>query len=240
MNKSDSIVNIAPALLAAQRAIRTAVKGADNPYFESKYADLKTIIEAVKGPLNDNGICFIQGLGWGQHGVTVETMFLHSSGEWMSSTLEVPVSKLDAQAVGSATAYGKRYGLQAMGGLPTEDDDAEAAMPRGKQPKNPAFGKPITPNTGAWEAMSKDEQELLTHVAAGARKLMVEGKFEDAVTFIRKYDLINDAKHALNTRFDSKERRALKQATVAIDMAEATKRIAASTQEAANGVDSKA
>jgi hypothetical protein len=59
-------------------------------------------------------------------------MLLHVSGEWMSSTLEIPASKHDAQGYGSAITYGRRYGLQSMCGVPAEDDDGNAATASAK------------------------------------------------------------------------------------------------------------
>lgn len=129
-DKSDSITKLAPALLKAQQSISFAVKDATNPYFKSKYADLTGVIAAVKDPLNENGITFIQAVNVGATPV-VETVLLHESGEWMSSITPVYCGKPnDPQALGSGITYAKRYGLQAMLGLPTEDDDGEAAMSR--------------------------------------------------------------------------------------------------------------
>lgn len=223
MLKSESIAAFAPALLLAQIAITSAVKDAENPYFNSKYADLASVIDAVKGPLNSNDILFMQGVGYGQHGVTVETMLLHKSGEWMSSILEIPLGKMDAQAVGSATSYGKRYGLQAMTGLPTADDDGNAATAPTKTFRH-------TPNDGAWEAMTPDVQTFLTDLAFEVRQLMRTGDFHGAIYHIREQEMDNDTKHALNTRFDSKERAALKKATKEIEAKEKTDGVDAATQ----------
>jgi hypothetical protein len=155
---SDSIKEISGALLKAQIAIRAAIKDATNPHFRSKYADLASVIEAVKEPLNKNSISFIQPVSFDEHGVLVETVLLHTSGEWISGTLAIPVSKQDAQGVGSAISYGRRYGLQSMCGVPAEDDDGNAAT--ASAPSR------ITPVSGALEALSKIEQELAKEIAA--------------------------------------------------------------------------
>src|SRR5690606_23626422 len=63
--------------------------------------------------------------------VELETRFMHTSGQWISDTLTVPVSKVDAQGVGSATTYARRYALAAFAGIAPEDDDGEAAVGRG-------------------------------------------------------------------------------------------------------------
>lgn len=132
MNTSNSIKELALALHKAQVKIKSALKDATNPHYKSKYADLSSVVEAVKPSLNGEGIVFLQGVSGVENGVAVETMLLHVSGEWMSSTLEIPASKHDAQGYGSAITYGRRYGLQAMCGVPAEDDDGNAATASAK------------------------------------------------------------------------------------------------------------
>ena len=138
MQTSEQIDKIAPALLKAQAAIGKAVKGTANPFFKSKYADFGTVIEAVKSALNENEIFFIQAPSGDGQLVSVETRLVHSSGQWFASTATTALAKNDAQGVGSAITYLKRYGLQAMCGVPSEDDDGNAAT--GNAPKND--GKP--------------------------------------------------------------------------------------------------
>lgn len=159
MKHSESIKEIAGALLKAQIAIKAALKDSTNPHFKSKYADLSSVIDAVKGPLNANGIVFTQGVSAAENGVAVETMLIHTSGEWMSETLPIPVSRVDAQGVGSAITYGRRYGLQSMCGVPAEDDDGNAAS---KAP--PPEKKGHSASDGALDALPPEDR-------ADARKL---------------------------------------------------------------------
>lgn len=134
MNKSDTISKLATALVKAQHAMGSARKESIHPVFK-KYADLTEVIETVKKPLNDNGITFLQIVELDEQGrQVVETTLLHESGEFLSGrTLVVTAKQNDPQALGSAITYAKRYGLQAICGLPTEDDDGELAMGRSKQ-----------------------------------------------------------------------------------------------------------
>jgi hypothetical protein len=158
MQKSESIKEIALAMHKAQRKIKAALKDSTNPHFRSKYADLSSVVEAVKEPLSSEGIVFLQGVSGVENGVAVETMLLHVSGEWMSSTLEIPASKHDAQGYGSAITYGRRYGLQAMCGVPAEDDDGNAATA--------SAPSKITPVAGSLAALSKEEQAFAKDIAA--------------------------------------------------------------------------
>ena len=128
IEKSENITNLAAALLKAQKDMGTALKDATNPYFKSSYADLKAVIEAIKEPLNNNGVSFLQAVnGAGEGNPVVETMLLHESGQFLCTRTPVFCAKPnDPQAFGSGVTYSKRYALQAFLGLPTEDDDGDA------------------------------------------------------------------------------------------------------------------
>ena len=136
MRTSESIVKISPALLAAQIEMTAAKKDAENPFFRSVYADLLSVINAVKGPLNNARLSFVQTVDFGPDVIFIETRLLHESGEWIAS--ETPVFCKDStnpQALGSGITYSKRYALQAICGLPTTDDDAEATTDRSQNNK---------------------------------------------------------------------------------------------------------
>jgi len=123
--------HIATALVQAQKAFGPALKTHTNPAFKSKYADLSACIEAVMDALNNNGIAMIQQTREDSTGVTVETVFVHESGEMLSSgPLHVPASKQDPQGYGSALTYARRYSLMAACGIAPEDDDGNAASRR--------------------------------------------------------------------------------------------------------------
>jgi hypothetical protein len=143
MNKSESIKELATALCKAQSEMKFAVKDAANPFFKSRYADLASVIEAVKLPFANNGISFVQGTDFEDTAVIIETMLMHSSGEWLSSRLKMQPVKNDPQSVGSAITYGKRYGLQAIAGVPSDDDDGNAATHQSAPAAKPAPAKPM-------------------------------------------------------------------------------------------------
>jgi hypothetical protein len=129
MQHSESIKEIATALAKAQAAMHGATKDGKNPAFKSSYASLSSVIEAARGPLTENGICFIQAPGAMEDGgISVTTTLMHSSGEWIASRVVMPVKdRNNPQAVGSAITYSARYSLMAMLGLPPVDDDGNAA-----------------------------------------------------------------------------------------------------------------
>lgn len=128
IEQSPTIDKIAPAFVAAQAACNGAKKGSNNPHFKSKYADLSQVWAACEDALEANGLAVVQGLGEASDGVMhMDTMLLHTSGQWMRSHASIPLPKGDPQGYGSATTYLRRYALAAMIGIVQEDDDGNAA-----------------------------------------------------------------------------------------------------------------
>jgi hypothetical protein len=125
---------IASALVKAQKAFGPALKSATNPHFKTKYADLSACVEAVIDSLNENGIALIQKNHLDDSGVTVETVFVHESGEMLDcGKLHVPAAKNDPQGYGSALTYARRYSLMAACGIAPEDDDGNAGAAAKRQ-----------------------------------------------------------------------------------------------------------
>ena len=127
--KSEQINELATALAKAQSEITGAKKDANNPFFKSKYADLSSVWEACRDALTKNGLCVSQMVEQNEHGDVLCTMLIHSSGQWLSSTMPIK-SKLEArgsnelQALGSALTYLRRFSLAAIVGVaPAEEDD---------------------------------------------------------------------------------------------------------------------
>lgn len=128
--------NIAAAFVKAKRQFGPALKCKTNPAFKSKYADLAACLEAVDDALLANGISLIQETFEDQTGVTVETVFLHESGESLRcGKLHVPAAKQDPQGYGSALSYARRYSLMSSCGIAAEDDDGNAASKHHEPPK---------------------------------------------------------------------------------------------------------
>jgi len=140
MNQSESIVKLSAALVKAQAEMSGAVKDSANPFFKSSYADLNSVIKAIKEPFAKYGLAYTQFPITGDNGIGVTTRLIHESGEWIECGFFLPLTKLDPQAAGSAITYARRYALQAMAGIPAVDDDAESAMGRNKK----AIGGQIT------------------------------------------------------------------------------------------------
>lgn len=131
--------SIAAALVKAQKAFGPALKTSTNPHFRSKYADLSACVEAVIDALSANGIMLTQQTKHDDIGVSVQTVFLHESGEMFESGwLHVPAAKQDPQGYGSALTYARRYSLMAACGIAPEDDDGNAASKTPAKAAQPA------------------------------------------------------------------------------------------------------
>jgi len=205
MNKSESIAGLAAALAKAQGAMKGAVKDSTNPFFKSKYADLASVVEAIRVAFSNNGLSYIQTVQPSDKDeVRVETTLLHSSGEWVAcGFLSLPVSKADAQGYGSALTYARRYSLSAAVGVAPEDDDGNAAV--AAKPK-----ATIAPATGVWDSMSNEEQTFLNSLADEVRSFIVVQDLQKAVEHLESANLGAEEKIAIWTRFDSSERSAMK------------------------------
>ena len=130
---------IASAFVKAKREFSPALKTSANPHFKSRYADLGTCLDAVNEALLNHGIAVYQETSEDASGVTVETVFLHESGESLrGGKLHVPASKQDPQGYGSALTYCRRYSLMAACGIAAEDDDGNAASKAPQKVVQPA------------------------------------------------------------------------------------------------------
>jgi hypothetical protein len=126
MITSENINELATALAKCQGEMGGAEMGADNPFFNSKYANVSDVLRAIKEPLANNGLSFVQTPIQHENEAGVMTRLMHSSGQWIESTLWLPVGKPDAQGVGAAITYARRYALQSILGVPAADDDGNA------------------------------------------------------------------------------------------------------------------
>jgi len=157
MNKSESIKHLALAMNKAQAAMSGAKKSAANPFFKSKYANLEEVIACIKEPFESNGLSFMQFPITEDDRAGVETIVMHESGEWISGSFMLKCSKLDPQGMASAITYARRYGIQSIAGIPSEDDDGNAAS---QAPKKPA----MTPKQAVAKLSSAESQEDLVAV----------------------------------------------------------------------------
>jgi hypothetical protein len=140
MITSEKIDMLSAALAKAQGEMNPALKDSTNPHFKSKYADLSSAWLAAQGPVTRNGLAVVQGFEPGpEKSLLIKTRLIHSSGQWVESTL--PFYPLDQkpQTLGSCITYGRRYSLMAILGIVPDDDDDGNAAARVGVPKLETF-----------------------------------------------------------------------------------------------------
>lgn len=132
MKTSETLSKFAHSFSLAQSRIKFAIENSTNPHLKNRYADLASVIDAIKPALILEGIAFMQMPEACENGqIYLTTRLIHSSGEWIETTASCPMTKNDPQGFGSALTYLRRYSLSAICGLYADDDDGEAAS----QPK---------------------------------------------------------------------------------------------------------
>ena len=140
---ADTNRSLYTALAKAQAEMGKALKDATNQYFENKYADLATVMEACLPALNANGIAVLQPTYDEDGHMYVKTVFVHGeSGETVECRVPLIIGKKDMQGYGSAVTYARRYGLMSMAGIAPEDDDGNAAVespPPSKDKARPVY-----------------------------------------------------------------------------------------------------
>ena len=129
--------NIATALLEFHKTNPHAYEDKKNPHFKNQYASLESVIKTVR-TASQFGLTFTQEMDFEGDITFVRTVMMHSSGDTrVSRTKIVSKDPNDPQKQGSAISYAKRYGLQSIFGLPSDDDDGEIANKDGKPPNDP-------------------------------------------------------------------------------------------------------
>lgn len=130
MDSTPTIGKLAEALSKAQGEMASAVKDSTNPHFKNSYADITSVIEAIREPLSKHGLAYMQIPSKTDGGMILITKLMHTSGEWISGDIPLLITKNDMQGLGSSLTYARRYALSAMFGIGQEDDDGNSAKAR--------------------------------------------------------------------------------------------------------------
>ena len=212
MNTDHATPELFAALSKAQGEIENASKNAANPHFKSKYADLAEILNTTRPVFAKHGLSLSQFPGFDGSLASVTTLVGHASGGYISAVASCVPAKTDAQGIGSATTYLRRYGAAAAAGIAQEDDDGESAKHSGKPA--PLTVK-VTPTDGVWDGMDAETRAGLELLAISVREFIEAGDHAGAFHRIERDKLPTDEKAALWTLLGSSERSAIKKAAEA-------------------------
>jgi hypothetical protein len=186
MNTSESIKNLAESLCKAQAEMGGAVKDSKNPFFKSDYADLTSVIKAIKEPFANHGLSYTQFPTNDEGRIGVVTLLMHESGEYLEHSYTLPTTKADPQSAGSAITYARRYALQSIAGIPTADDDAESAMIRNNQNKTAVLSEDQAAEIkGLLAEHSVDVKVFLQHFKTNSVDEMLAVHYSKAVSALK-------------------------------------------------------
>lgn len=173
---SETITHISKALVGAQADVGVALKNQENAHFKSQYADLPAVLEVATPALAKHGLALVQCPGEGEGTLTLTTLLIHESGEWMLlPPASMPLQAQTAHGYGSATSYLRRYTTQAClkisVGLSDDDDanEASAQAPKANAAKKKAKAafKPAVDDAGLDEALADLSTAILECEADG-------------------------------------------------------------------------
>jgi hypothetical protein len=183
MNLEHATPELFVALAKAQNAVENATKGSVNPHFKNRYADLAEVLNTVRPVFSSFGLSIIQNPAFDGSLVNVHTALCHESGGYVTAIASCVPAKADAQGVGAATTYLRRYSLASITGVAQEDDDGQSAV-------NPVKPAPVSMVKADAEdialiktridALSVDEEAFARHLSIKSISELPKGKVKAA------------------------------------------------------------
>jgi len=166
--RSKEIKDLCAALAKAQAEIKIAGLTKENPYFKSRYADLAEMIRVSRPALTKNGLSIIQQIVQNEDGQNIlNTIMMHSTGQWIESRMRIVPPKNDVQSMGSYITYLKRYSYASLVGVVSsdEDDDGEVAVHDYREEFNKGTGlnHKYNPKQQTYETITKEQLEELRY-----------------------------------------------------------------------------
>lgn len=221
MNRSDSIANLAAALAKAQAEFPAIPRSKNVKVVSQKgtytfnYAPFEDILRATKEARAKNGLAFVQSAT----NDGMETVVLHSSGEWLASTVPMQIQQAGMQGMGSALTYASRYGFcKAFGIQADDDDDGNAADGNHVEEKKVSSISGAGVKQDAFDSLEADEKTWINDLAEAVTAMVSRGELKDAADEIdhsipqvgdNRLPKATEYKVALWGKLDSKTRSAL-------------------------------
>jgi hypothetical protein len=191
MNLDHSNAALFAALALAQSEVENATKGSVNPHFKSRYADLAEVLNTVRPVFAKHGIAIIQSTGFSDGLVSVTTALVHKEGGYVTSVASCTPAKVDAQGVGAATTYLRRYSLAAATGVAQEDDDGQSAAHNRPAP----IAAPAKPSNALLDLLAATEdatsEDVLRNLYKATETLNEHEKSEARKAIVQKRQSIS-------------------------------------------------
>ena len=196
MNLDNRTPELFAALAKAQNAVENAHKGSLNPHFKNRYADLAEVLNTVRPVFSECGLSIIQETSFDGSLVSVTTALCHEKGGYITAIASCVPAKADAQGVGAATTYLRRYSLAAVTGVAQEDDDGQSAINTVKANPVKAAQAPavIHATTDELIRLRHRVTYLQVNEAAFLKKLGIESFFTLAANNVQRAHELLDGK----------------------------------------------
>jgi len=156
IRRSETFGEITKALAKAQLSFQPIIKKVENTFYttdkkKAMYADLAAVIAATQKALAENGLIVIQSpiVKPETKEAGTRSLLSHSSGEWLENEILLPATakfkeyagntfiwklKFDAQTIGIAITYSRRYSYQSIIGVAAEEDDDANGIGQAAEP----------------------------------------------------------------------------------------------------------
>jgi len=182
MKRSEKISELASALGSAQGEIKDTIKTKEA--YGYKYADLSSVLAEVRTVFSKHGLSFTQEVTATEKGISVKTLLIHTSGEWIEYLTIIPSISLkgtnDAQNAGAGITYARRYAISAIAGISSEEDTDAAEK---NTPKNPPQTKTQPKATQKAEDKQRKEHDEIINLLEKL-KLTYEEKLYKGSTWV--------------------------------------------------------
>lgn len=178
MNTDKATPELWTSLAAAQAEIQNPLKNSSNPHYKSKYADLAEVLRTVLPTFSKHDLAVMQSTSFDPASslVSVSTVVAHKAGGHVMSTASCIPARTDAQGVGAATTYLRRYALAAMAAVAQEDDDGNSA----RHEEALISADKAAAIEAECAELGVDVQQLVRHLNVRSLQAMPEARFIDA------------------------------------------------------------
>ena len=182
--------NVYIALSAAQAEMGPVVKGAVNPHFRSKYADLSDVMQVALPALNKHGIAAWHSTVIADGTTIMRTTLSHGESDThINCDVPLIVAKNDMQGMKSATTYAKRIGIESLTGIAPEDDDGNAAAkapPKQERAPAPMTEFELQTINDLIEQTKTDESKFCAYWKVKALDLLSGAQAQSAIALLKK------------------------------------------------------
>ena len=176
--------NLATALCEAQGEITGAKRNKVNPFYNSNYADITAVFNAIREPFYNNGLSVTQLIDVLESGKQVIiTRLMHNSGEFIEGKMLLPEEE-NPQKLGSLITYYRRYALMSIAGIPAEDDDGNLASTPAKKSTQYVSKEQVSDLESTINGNSRVRRLVLEN-CGGSFDLMTSDRFNGAMKWIK-------------------------------------------------------